>query len=159
MSRTMEQLIASLDKANEIYTELIQLAKEKRELIKEQKIEDLERLTSREMGLVGALYKLEDIRAKIVDRLIEERGIPQIKTISELADHLPAAERSRVIDAKNQLLVGIHTISEETKFNARILEEKIQLIDLNLQLLADAGEPEGNYGSDGKRKSIFDARI
>lgn len=158
MKRTIEQLVASLDKANEIYAELIDIAKEKRSAIKNQEIERLDKYTNHEMGLVAALYKLEEIRAKIIDRLIQDYGMLNVKNLSQLAQNLDEDERKKVIDAKNRLIIGIKNISDETKFNNRLLEDKIALIDLSLQMLTDAPEDDG-YGSKGEQKSIMDLRV
>lgn len=155
MNKNLELLFGSLDKANEIYAELLDIAKKKRALIGDQKVDELEKLVNHEMGLVGALYKLEDIRGKVVGELVEKDGFREFRTISELANQLEGEERRLLIEKKNKLLVGIKTVGEETKFNSRLLEDKISLIDLSIQMLT---ESESGYG-DGERKSIFDVRI
>lgn len=158
MKKNIEQLIASLDKANEIYSELIDIAENKREAISSGEIEELEKITNHEMGLVAALYKLEDIRTRIVDRLVNENGLRDIENISQLAEQLKGEDRQKVLDAKNKLLVGIKTVSEETRFNSKLIEEKISLIDLSIQMLTDSEDDDG-YSSKGERKSVIDARI
>lgn len=157
MNNSLELLLGSLDKANEIYAELLDIATKKRNLINDQKMDELEKLVNHEMGLVGALYKLEDIRGKAVKELVEVHGFKDFKTISELAIQLPDEERKLLMDKKNKLLVGIKTVSEETKFNSKLLEDKIALIDLSIQMLTE-DDFEAGYG-DRERKSIFDVRI
>lgn len=157
MNKSLELLIGSLDKANEIYAELLDIAAKKRTLIGDQKIDELEKLVNYEMGLVGALYKLEDIRGKAVKELVELHGFKDFKTISELAIQLPDEERKLLMDKKNKLMVGIKTVSEETKFTSKLLEDKIALIDLSIQMLTE-DDVEAGYG-ERERKSIFDVRI
>ncbi|MDO4753369.1 MAG: flagellar protein FlgN [Bacillota bacterium] len=157
MNKSLELLLGSLDKANEIYAELLEIATKKRALINDQKMDELEKLVNHEMGLVGALYKLEDIRGKAVKELVEVHGFKDFKTISELAVQLPDDERRVLMDKKNKLLVGIRTVSEETKFNSKLLEDKIALIDLSIQMLTE-DDVEAGYG-EKERKSIFDVRI
>ncbi len=157
MNKNLELLFGSLDKANEIYAELLDISAKKRALIGEQRVDELEKLVNREMGLVGALYKLEDIRGKIVTELVEKDGYKEFKTISDLANQLDGDERRLLVEKKNKLLVGIKTVSEETKFNSKLLEDKIALIDLSIQMLTESDIEDG-YGK-GERKSIFDVRI
>lgn len=157
MNKNLELLIGSLDKANEIYSELIDISEKKRAYINDQKVDELEKLVNREMGLVGALYKLEDIRGKAADGYAKDIGSGEFKTITDLANQLPAEERRQVLDRKNKLLVGIKTVSEETRFNNKLLEDKIALIDLSIQMLTE-GEDMG-YEEGKDRKNIVDIKV
>lgn len=157
MNKSLELLLGTLDKANEIYAELLDLAAQKRTLINERKVDELEKLVNHEMGLVGALYKLEEIRGKAVKELTDLHGYQEFRTITELANLLPDEERRILLEKKNKLLVGIKTVSEETKFNSKLLEDKIALIDLSIQMLTE-DDIEAGYG-EKERKSIFDVRI
>lgn len=157
MNNSLELLFGTLDKANEIYAELLEIASKKRVLISEQKVDELEKLVNHEMGLVGALYKLEDIRGQAVKELVDAHGFKEFRTITELANQLPEEERRSLLDKKNKLLVGIRTVSEETKFNSRLLEDKIALIDLSIQMLTE-DDIESGYG-DKEHKSILDIRV
>ncbi len=158
MNKSVEIIVDSLDKANEIYAELLELSAKKRTLIHEENIEELEKIVTYEMGLVGSLYKLEDIRGKAVDELVLEQGFQSFSTITELANQLPEQERRIVLDKKNKLLVGIKTLSEETKFNSKIIEDKIALIDLSVQMLT-ASDVDAGYGDNVNNKSMLDVRI
>ncbi len=159
MNKSLELIIESLDKANEIYSELIDLSAKKRTLINEEKIDELEKVVTYEMGLVASLYKIEDIRTKAVNELITKHGFREFETISELAKQLPQEERQLVIEKKNKLLVGIKTVSEETKFNSKIIEDKLALIDLSVQMITEGDMEDAGYGDKTQKKSIFDVRV
>ncbi len=158
MNKSLDMIIDSLDKANEIYAELLGLSEKKRALIYEENIEELEKIVTYEMGLVGSLYKIEDIRGKAVDNLVSQQGFQPFSTLTELANQLPEQERRILLDKKNKLLVGIKTLSEETKFNSKIIEDKIALIDLSVQMLTASDEGVG-YGDNTNKKSMLDVRI
>ncbi len=158
MNKSLDMIIDSLDKANEIYAELLGLSEKKRALIYEENIEELEKIVTYEMGLVGSLYKIEDIRGKAVDNLVSQQGFQPFSTLTELANQLPEQERRILLDKKNKLLVGIKTLSEETKFNSKIIEDKIALIDLSVQMLTASDESAG-YGDNTNKKSMLDVRI
>ena len=55
------------------------------------------------------------------------------------------------------------TVSEENRFNNKLLEDKLELINFNIGLLAQVGEDNGIYDkkaiSDEARKNLFDARV
>lgn len=160
MNKSIEQLMASLDKASEIYAELNTIALRKRVLIQEQQVDQLEKEVATEMGLVASLYKLEEIRGKIVDKLVEERGLMNIENITDIANQLPPDERRALVDKKNKLLIGIKTVGEETRFNSKLLEDKIAMIDLTIQLMGEEGlDQDAIYGRDQQGKSRFDVKV
>lgn len=156
MNKHVEQVLQSLEKSNEVYAELLELSQKKRQMITAQNMEELDQLTTYEMGLVGTLYKLEEIRSRAVDELLKTPGFQPFSNITELANQLDAEDRRKMMDAKNKLLVGIKTVSEETRFNGKLLEDKLELIDLSIQMLTE--ETEDGYGNK-QRKNILDVRI
>ncbi|GAB6107648.1 flagellar protein FlgN [Fusibacter bizertensis] len=164
MSKSVEQLVQTLDKETEIYNDLLQLAKSKREVIKAQDIDKLEEMVSEEQGLVVSLFKLEEIREKVVDKIMRDEKIDFVDNVTQLAELLKLDDRHKILDAKNKLMVLIKTVNEETKFNGRLLEDKLELINFNISLLAQTGEDSGRYGKragneENERKNLFDARV
>ncbi len=164
MTKSVEQLALTLNKEEEIYREILQLSKKKRAAIKEQRINELETLTSEEQGLVITLFKLEEIREKVVDLVLRENNLEFVDNVTQLMQFLPSDERKLVSDAKDRLLVLVKNVADENRFNAKLLEEKINLVNFNIELLTQISADSGKYTKDAiddqvERKNIFDVRV
>lgn len=164
MTKSVEQLVQTLDKETEIYSDLLELAKLKREVIKSQDIDKLEAMVSEEQGLVVSLFKLEEIREKVLDKIMRDEKLEFVENVSQLAELLRSDERHRILESKNKLMVLIKNVNEETRFNGRLLEDKLELINFNISLLAQTGEDSGRYSKrasneENERKNLFDARV
>jgi len=81
-----------------------------------------------------------------------------------LAQLLSVDAKNKVLDAKNRLLVLVKTVNEETRFNSVLLEERLELINMNINLLTQSGLDSGTYSKradseENDRRSLFDARV
>lgn len=164
MTKSVEQLILTLEKEKEIYNEVLDLSKKKRAAIKEQRIGELERYTNEEQGLVITLFKLEEIREKVVDLVMREHNLEFVENLTQLAQFLPIDDKKMVIEAKNNLLALVKNVADENKFNSKLIEEKLNIINFSIDLLTQATDDGGKYNKkavsdDVERKNIFDARI
>jgi hypothetical protein len=164
MTKGAEQLVQTLDKESEIYTELLDLSRQKREAIKNQNIDQLESMVTLEQGLVVSLFKLEELREKVVDKIMRDEHIGYVENVTQLAQLMRAEDRNGILDAKNKLLVLVKNVSDEIKFNSKMLEDKLDLINFNINLLTQSGIDPGRYdkkavNEDGERKNLFDARV
>jgi len=164
MSKSIEQLILTLNKESDIYSEILDLAKKKREAIKANEMETLSEITTYEQGLVVTLFKLEEIREKVVDMVMREFKIPSAENLTEITRSLPSEMRESILSAKDRLVLLVKTVSEENRFNNRYLEERLQLINLNIELMTQIGDDNGKYNKraineDNERKPIFDRRV
>lgn len=164
MTKSVEQLVQTLDKEAEIYRELLDLSSQKREAIKNHNIDQLETMVNLEQGLVVSLFKLEELREKVVDKIMREEKIEFVENVTQLAQLLNTDDRNKVIDSKNKLLVLVKNVSDESRFNNKMIEDKLELINFNINLLAQTGADSGRYDKkavdeDGERKNLFDARV
>jgi len=164
MTKGAEQLVQTLDKESEIYSELLDLARQKRDAIKNQNIDQLESMVNLEQGLVVSLFKLEELREKVVDKIMRDEHLSHVENVTQLAQLMRAEDRNGILDAKNKLLVLVKNVSDEVRFNNKMLEDKLELINFNINLLAQTGIDTGRYdkkavNEDGERKNLFDARV
>ncbi|MDN5297948.1 MAG: hypothetical protein PWP51_501 [Clostridiales bacterium] len=164
MSKSIDQLILTLNKESDIYAEVLELSKKKREAIKANALDELSEITTYEQGLVVTLFKLEEIREKVVDMVMRENHIETAENLTEITKSLSYEDRSKVLNAKDRLMVLVKNVTEENRFNNRVLEERLQLINLNIELMTQIGDDSGKYNrkavsEDQEHKSIFDRRV
>ena len=164
MTKSVEQLIQTLNKESEIYREVLEISSKKREAIRTQEVEEIEKLASYEQSLVVALFKLEELREKVIDVIMRDFNVDSVENVSDLVKYIPAEERGAVINAKNELLVLVKNAVDENKFTSRLLEEKLNLISININLLTQVSDDSGQYDKGAnndtyERKNIFDVRV
>ena len=163
MTKSTEQLILTLEKESEIYRDILSIAYQKSECIRDQNIEALEKLANEEQGLVIALFKMEEVREKVVDLMMREYNVEFVQNLSELAEFMPLEAKQKVLEAKDKLLVLVKNTSDENRFNQRLLEERLAMIQVNIDLLTQLNS-SGAYDKKAnneafERKNIFDARV
>lgn len=164
MTIGVEQLVQTLDKESEIYSEILEISRKKREAIRTQDIGSLEKLVTEEQGLVVSLFKLEELREKVVDKIMRDEKIEYVENVTQLAQLLKADDRSRIMDSKNRLLVLVKNVADEARFNNKMLEDRLEIINLNIELLTRTEDESGRYdksasSKDGERKNLFDVRV
>lgn len=164
MTIGVEQLVQTLDKESEIYGEILEISQKKREAIRTQNIGSLEALVTEEQGLVVSLFKLEELREKVVDKIMRDEKIDYVENVTQLAQLLKADDRNRIMDSKNRLLVLVKNVADEARFNNKMLEDRLEVINLNIELLTRSEDESGRYdksasNKDGERKNLFDVRV
>ncbi len=164
MSKSVDQLVITLNKERDLYRDIHALSQKKRDAIKESDMEALEKITTEEQGLVVSLFKLEEIREKVIDLIMREEGIELVDNVSQLIDFLTYEDGVKLRKAKDELLVNIKNVSDETKFNHRLMEERLAMINLNIELMTQMTDDSGKYTKDAaneaeERRSLFDRRV
>ncbi len=164
MTKSVEQLILTLEKESEIYREILEISTKKREAIRGNQIENLEALAGHEQALVVTLFKLEELREKVLDLILRELKIDHIDNVTQLAQFLLPEERQKVLSAKDELIVLVKNTVDENRFNNRMIEDKLELIEFNIGMLTQVSDDSGKYDRKAvndayERKNIFDARV
>lgn len=164
MTKSVEQLILTLDKESEIYRDVLELSTKKRTAIRANEIDTLEKLAGEEQALVVTLFKLEEIREKVLDNLMRELKLENIDTVSQLTQFLMPEDRKKVQAAKDQLVVLVKNAADENRFNNRMIQDKLELIEFNINVLTEVSDTSGKYDKKAvndsyERKNLFDARV
>ena len=166
MTKGAEQLVQTLDKESEIYSELLDLARQKRDVIKAQnvQVDVLEKIINQEQGLVVSLFKLEELREKVVDKIMRDEKIEFVENVTQLVQLMRHEDRKHILESKNRLLTLVKNVADESRFNNKMIEDKLEMINLNIELMTGLGIDAGNYdrkaeNKDGERKNLFDVRV
>lgn len=164
MTENIEKLIQILRDESDIYAALLDIAEEKKQIIIENKVKDLERATLKEQALAGSLVKLENTRSKIVEDIMLEEGIQGVNTISELANKLDPLSRENLNKEKLGLLNSIGELKAVNSLNSELIEQSLRFIDLNLSLIGERDD-DGRYGKNledhkvTQKRNLFDAKV
>ena len=163
MDKLVEQLVLILENELAIYEKINQLAEEKKGTIIDGKVKELELLTEKEQTFTRSLIKLETLRSKTVDQLMQKYGLVEIENVTDLIEYMGAEGKAAVSNMKNQILGVVDELQSKNDKNKILIEQSLEFIDFNMELLTAVGD-NANYGSDAddkdkEKRSIFDVRV
>ena len=164
MRELVSTLILTLEKEEQIYNEVLALAKDKKSVLIDGKMKELEEITKKEQNYVVSLIKVEEAREKTVQQLLKELGVASVENITELVQHLDSEERLAVEKAKRTLQHTVKFVDIENEFNQKLIQQSLDLLELNMEVLTDYSSTGTNYQGSGsdqhkEKKSIFDAKV
>ncbi|MCH4889301.1 flagellar protein FlgN [Acidaminobacter sp. JC074] len=164
MSKMIDQLILALRKEQEIYDEIILLAKEKQAAIVNNNLTEIQRIMEKEKTYSISLVKLEQIRAKMLSGLVKEYNLVEINALTDLYPFMSDHEVRNIDGIRTKLVNTVKILSQKNDLNRQLLEQSIEQIQFDLNLMTTVGEGNVNYEHDAndmdvERKSIFDRKI
>ncbi len=164
MRELVGTLILTLEKEEQIYSEVLELSKQKKAVLIDGKMKELEEITKKEQNYVVSLIKVEEAREKTVQQLLKELSVTSVESISDLVTHLDSEERLAVERAKRTLQHTLKFVDIENNFNQKLIQQSLDLLELNLEVLTDYSQSGANYEGSGtdqgkEKKSIFDVKV
>lgn len=164
MRELVSTLILTLEKEDQIYNEILSLAKTKKGVLVDGKMKELEEITKKEQSYVVSLVKVEEAREKTVRLLLDELGVGSVDNISELVQYLDSEERLAVERSKRSLQHTVKFVDIENEFNQKLIQQSLDLLEINMEVLTDYSSTGTNYQGSGsdlhkEKKSIFDAKV
>lgn len=169
MASLIEELIMVLGDEEKIYSEIIPVAEKKTQIIVNNDLQSLNRITEEEQELVGKISKLEKKRQEVIRNI----GIVMNKKESELnfitiIDLLKGQEKEqeelRRIHDKLKSTVGL--LSTLNERNQILINQSLEMIDFDMNLLQSLRTAPGvgqyNTSSEvemqGMDRGMFDAK-
>ncbi len=164
MAKKVSQLILALRKEEEIYEDIIELAKRKQEAILTKDLNVLNDIVKKEEAFAISLVKLEEIRTSTINDLIKENNLMEVKEITDLYPFMKDQEIREVDSIRKKLRSTVDILAQKNELNEKLIEQLIEKIEFDLNVLTMVGEGSVNYrgnaeDTDVERKSIFDRKI
>jgi len=152
MRQTILDLCGILQDEKTIIADLLELAKEEREIIiagESTKLEDIIRLQIKQINKLGALEKK---RTEINKRISIEIGIPETAiTITAILESATQNEKVRLAPLQKQLTTMVEQHATINAENRELIKSHLEYSETMLELMAGAEDPLNNmYGGDGK---------
>ena len=148
-------IITILEKMLTLHAYLYELTVRKEEIVKANKVEELQQLTREEKQYTRAIIQLDKQRAELSEG----------KTVTELAEMSSPTEKSTLLDLKARLTGIIGSIQKQNELNQLLLEQSLQFVTMTLNTLNP--QPNAvNYEKPANTKksvsaparSLFDSR-
>lgn len=165
MSKSVEQLILALNKEYEIYQEVLEIAKQKRKIIVEGKIKDLDDITSKEQTMILSIGKLENIRQAILQNIVNELDIDEAQNISQLSKYLDDKSKEEILAIRDKFDGILKSVKNQNDLNSKLIQQSLEYIEFNKNLLTSLENQGSTYSSNADEKdmkiksNLFDARI
>lgn len=164
MMKSIQQLKETLQQELKMYKDVLDMAKEKTDILKKAELKKLEEITQKEQQYIRTMGTFEKIRRSIFVNISEEMGISQLSSVSELLLYLEAQEVEEIDTIRNDLLDTIGKLAEVNQFNEKIIQHNLEYVNFNIELMTSSQEFGNNYGEkdSGTRKpitSILDVKV
>ncbi|MGD6776470.1 flagellar protein FlgN [Sutcliffiella horikoshii] len=148
-------IITLLEKMLTLHAYLYELTVRKEEIVKENKVEELQQITREEKQYTRAIVQLEKQRTELSEG----------KTVTELAELGTPEEKTALHGLKQRLTETISNIQTQNELNQLLLEQSLQFVTMTLNTLNP--QPSAvNYEKPANTKksvsaparSLFDSR-
>lgn len=153
-----------LDGQFQIYKDLLDISKNKTEVIKEGKVNELASITKVEQSLIFKMGDLEDQLEKVVKGLKSELSITDEKiTISSIIKHLDDGPKQK-LESKTKEIVGVvEEFNHINKLNSKLIQSSLDYIDFSINLYSNVNsDSSGSYEQSGdvrgNKTSFFDIK-
>lgn len=159
MASLIEELIQTLTKEDEIYSELIPIAKKKTQIIIKNDLESLQKITDKEQEAVDQLTVLEHQRMNIIQNIgVVINRDPKtltLKMITEILKKQPK-EQEQLSVINDHLKQTIQTLVEINNHNKSLIKESLEIIEFNMNFIQSTRmSPGNNYTKGAKQMDMY----
>jgi len=160
-----QQIVQTLSRLLEIQERLLKTAQEKIELLKNNDVEQLEKLLKEEAKEVDLLEKVERERQTAVAEFIKQRGIEtEEHTLSAILPHLNENEQEAVEQLQEKLVETIADLKQYNDLNEQLTKQSLYFVNAQLAALTPDTDSPYTYQHPNQKpktqrpKSIFDSK-
>lgn len=161
----VNKLIEVLDRQGEIYQDLLDVTKNKKDVIVAGKVLELENITKLEQTLIFKMGDLEEEVEKTSDLVVKELAINDKQiNISTIAKHLKGEQRTKLEEQRDHILSIVNEINHLNQLNAQLISSSLDFINFSFNLLNNANsDANAGYQQSGDIKvnkaSFFDKKL
>lgn len=165
MDSIFNELIVTLDQEVDIYKEIFSISKEKTGIIVDGKVNELEKIVQSEQKLIIKITQIENQREIIIYKMSKALKLKadeiSLTTLIEMTD---GPLKDKLVERQKGLNKLICDLTELNDLNSKLIRNSLDYINFSLNLFADAGSQDNNYGMDGEKSSAkseskFDFKI
>lgn len=159
------KIIEVINKEAALYEEMLELSKNKKDIIVNGKVAELESITKLEQSMVFKLSKLEDEREELASKLAAELGISNNKiTVKVLLSKLPKTQANEMENCCKNLSSILSDLKEINSLNSKLIKNSLDYIDFSINILGSLGPSGNNYENSGeaitsKGRNLFDIKL
>ncbi|MCM3618771.1 flagellar protein FlgN [Sutcliffiella horikoshii] len=122
---SISTIISILEKMLTLHAYLYELTVRKEEIVKANKVEELQQITREEKQYTRAIVQLEKQRAEASNG----------KTVSTLIETCSPIEKKELLNLKDRLAETIAKIQKQNEINKLLLEQSLQFVTMTINTL------------------------
>ncbi|MFU1796314.1 flagellar protein FlgN [Paenibacillus azoreducens] len=164
---SIQALIDTLDRLNDLHVELLQVAEMKKQAVIHNRYEDITAALTKESRLLKSVKELEEQCYQEGQAFIAGKGIKSKLrlTISEISRLVfEPEEKARLIEVQRELTSNLEELKRVNSHIQDLIQQSLSYIDFSLNLMVGAMDDEATYShpeqhSRGiQRSGLFDTR-
>ena len=152
-----EEMVRILKEELSILHILKELTYEKTDVIIDNQVERLEKITKREEELINKMKIAEDNRLELMDSWGVDINTPLIKVIEKIPEG-----KEELIELKDKLTSFLDDINGRNNINNELIKDNLEWLDFNMNLISNIQTPT-TYGKGEKKvevnSSLFDRKV
>jgi flagellar biosynthesis/type III secretory pathway chaperone len=155
---TIQPLIEVLTDIYDAQAKLLDIAEKKKDIIIQDRTDELSRMTNQESKIVRQMTELEQKRADAAREYLQALGMrPETEiTLSDLAKRvIHAKEKSALLALQTQLSDTTTRLKETNKINQELMQSSLNYIEFTLDLLSSTEADDMTYRNPSANKSGF----
>lgn len=159
----MNEIIKSLEDLVNVHVEILDISKEKTEVIKEGSVDKLQKLLVTERKLVRKVETNEKDRKLLVDNWFENRKLSlEDATVTNMLELLDDEQDKNNLEQVTIALTKVITnLKAQEKLNLALISQSMQFVQVSLDLLSPSLK-NMNYGNkpneEEPTRSVFDSK-
>ncbi len=162
---SVNELIKVLGQETELYSEILNITKNKTNTIVGGKVAELENMVKLEQSLLLKMGKLETLREQLLDKISAQIGVkPSELTLSQLYKHLDEQDVQDLKKHQNKMTAIVSEVKNSNDLNSKLIKNSLDYINFSINLLTEMNSVNNSYGFDGnssnsKKRNIFDVKL
>jgi flagellar biosynthesis/type III secretory pathway chaperone len=149
-----EDLYHALDGEVEACRELVALTQRERLALQADNLDDLAAATQHKEALARSLARWEQVRERIVRRLLEELRLPAGASLSEIIAQTDGAIAHKLVTLRQELAGLMEQLLTLNHGNRLLIQAELARVEATFEYLARvAAPPDGHYTANGNRRS------
>lgn len=162
----LDRILFALEAEKTIYEKLLSLSLEKKDLIIEGKVNELNNIVQMEGSMILEIGKIEDEREKAVEELAKELKLSRENiTVTYICDVLKDNRCIQIREVAKAIANILGQFKEVNDINGKLIKQSLEYINFSINLITDSIQPhngiyEANADEDKEKKvSLFDAKV
>ena len=147
-----KELISVLTKILDVYKELLILSKEKRMIIVNVKMTELEKIVCQEQIMIATIGTLEKQRESVLTSLLVSENISTPnKDLLDLVMFCDSSTGKKITDIHRQFKETLAELETNNKMNNHLITQALSVVNYNLNILSEASVGS-TYASQGQEQ-------
>jgi flagellar biosynthesis/type III secretory pathway chaperone len=144
MEPVIQELIKLMEEQKKIYTELLNLSRNKRKYLIKGDIESIDAVTKQEELLIYNAGKLENMRIDCFRRAAEKYGCDKDSTLKDILSDLPDEEAAALGKLYQEFSLMLNELENLNTENTGLIQQSLRFVNFTVDVLSQQTTPVYN---------------